>query len=146
MKSESAGQKQKKDTKFKPGRSGNPKGKPPGTRNRATMAAQALLDGEGEALTRKAVELAAGGDMAALRLCLERILPPVRERPVFVDLPDISNSESIDKVSAVILQAVAVGELLPGEGIMLSRIVETRRQSLETYELEQRITALEEKK
>lgn len=145
MKPENAGQKQKKNTRFKPGQSGNPKGKLPGTRNKITMAAQALLDGEGEALTRKAVELAMEGDMAALRLCLERILPPVRERPVLVDLPDISTSEGIDKVSVAILQAVAVGELLPGEGTVLSRIVETRRKALETYELEQRIAALEEK-
>lgn len=145
MKPENAGQKQGKDTRFKPGQSGNPKGKPPGTRNKITMAAQMLLDGEGESLTRKVVELAKGGDMAALRLCLDRILPPLRERPVSVDLPDISTSEGIDQASAAILQAVAVGELLPSEGTMLSRIVETRRKAIETYELEQRITALEEK-
>ena len=146
MKPENAGKKQEKDTRFKPGQSGNPKGKAPGTRNKITMAAQALLDGEGEALTRKAVELAKGGDMAALRLCLERILPPLRERPVAVNLPDISTLEGIDQASSAILQAVAVGELLPGEGTVLSRIVETRRKALETYELEQRITALEENK
>ncbi len=146
MKPENAGKKQGKDTRFQPGQSGNPKGKAPGTRNKITMATQSLLDGEGEALTRKAVELAKGGDMAALRLCLERILPPLRERPVAVALPDISTLEGIDQAAAAVLQAVAVGELLPGEGTVLSRIVETRRKALETYELDQRITALEEKK
>ncbi len=146
MKPENAGRKQGKDTRFKPGQSGNPKGKPPGTRHKATMAAQLLLDGEGEALTRKAVEMALDGDMAALRLCLERLLPPSRERPVSLDLPDTSTSEGIDKAIGAILKAVSEGELLPGEGTVLSRILETRRKALETYELEQRIVALEKKK
>jgi hypothetical protein len=58
---------------FKPGQSGNPLGRPKGVRNRATVAAEALLEGEAEALTRKAIELALAGDPTALRLCLERI-------------------------------------------------------------------------
>ena len=67
---------------FKKGRSGNPAGRRTGSRNKATIAAAALLAGESEALTRKAVELALVGDPAALRLCIERILPPCRERTV----------------------------------------------------------------
>ena len=56
--------------RFEKGRSGNPAGKPPGARNRATLAAEALLDGEAEALTRKAIERAKEGDSVALRLVL----------------------------------------------------------------------------
>src|SRR5580704_6937267 len=77
-------------TPFKAGRSGNPAGKPKGSRNAATLAMEALLDGESEALTRKAIELAKGGDMAALRLCLDRILPPRKDRPVSFALPVIT--------------------------------------------------------
>ena len=84
-KSEIAGKKQ--DTRFKPGQSGNPAGKPKGLRNRATLALEALLDGEAEELTRKAIELAKGGDMAALRLCLDRIVPPRKDRHVAFPLP-----------------------------------------------------------
>jgi hypothetical protein len=54
-------------TTFKPGQSGNPAGKPRGSRNRTTLAVEALLDGEAETLTRKAIELAKAGDLAALR-------------------------------------------------------------------------------
>ena len=72
---------------FKKGRSGNPAGRRTGSRNKATIAAAALLAGESEALTRKAVELALVGDPAALRLCIERILPPCRERTVKFALP-----------------------------------------------------------
>lgn len=61
---------------FPKGRSGNPYGRRLGARNRATLAAEALLDGEAEKLTRKAVVLALRGNVACLRLCLDRILPP----------------------------------------------------------------------
>ena len=69
------------DGRFRKGRSGNPKGRPMGVRNKATEAAELVLDGEAEALTRKAVERALEGEASALRLCLERIIPPRRERP-----------------------------------------------------------------
>lgn len=67
-------------SKFKSGQSGNPSGLAKGALNKATLASQTLLDGEAEALTRKAVELAKEGNPVALRLCLERLLPPP-ERP-----------------------------------------------------------------
>ena len=67
---------------FKPGTSGNPSGKPAGARNKTTLAVEALLDGEAEYLTRKAIELAKAGDMAALRLCLDRIVPARKDRHV----------------------------------------------------------------
>jgi hypothetical protein len=142
-KSANAGRKQK-DTRFKPGQSGNPAGKRPGTRHRTTMAAQALLDNESETLTRKCIELALGGEMGALRLCLERIIPPSRERPIKISLPDTSSLESIDQAAEEILRGVATGQLLPTEGTVLSNLVEKRRAALETLDLEQRITQLEE--
>jgi hypothetical protein len=71
---ENAGQNQ---GRWEKGQSGNPRGKPRGARNRATLLAEALLDGEAEALTRKAIEKALEGDGMALRLCLERVLPPI---------------------------------------------------------------------
>ena len=75
-------------TRGRPFPPGNP-GRPKGARHKATQAIQALLDGEGEALTRKAIELALAGDATALRLCMDRILPALRERPVVVELPPL---------------------------------------------------------
>ncbi len=72
---------------FKKGKSGNPNGRPQGSRNKATLAIEELLDGEAEGLTRKAVELAMEGDTTALRLCLDRLCPPRKDRPVSFDLP-----------------------------------------------------------
>jgi len=77
---------------FMKGQSGNPAGKPKGARHRATLAAETLLDGEAEALTRKAIELALAGDPIALRLCLDRILPPRRERPLRFVLPKLRSA------------------------------------------------------
>src|ERR1700738_5101033 len=77
--------------RFARGLSGNPAGRPRGCRDHVNRAARLLLAGEGEALTRKAVELALAGDPTALRLCLERIVGPYRERAVEFTMPPIHN-------------------------------------------------------
>src|SRR6516225_7111492 len=77
---------------FEKGRSGNPAGRQLGSRNRATLAAATLLAGESEALTRKAVEMALAGDPTAMRLCMERVLPPCRERTIKFGLPPIEGA------------------------------------------------------
>ena len=74
--------------RFRPGQSGNPRGRLPGTRNRATTAALALLDGEAEALARKAVAMALAGNETMLKLCLDRILPRQRPLPVELETPE----------------------------------------------------------
>ena len=80
---------------FEKGRSGNPAGRRPGSRNKATLAAAALLAGESEALTRTAVELALAGDPTAMRLCIGRLLRPCRERTVKLTLPPIESVSDI---------------------------------------------------
>ncbi len=121
---------------------GNP-GRPRGARHKATQAALALLDGEAEALTRKAVELALDGDGAALRLCLERIAPPRRDAPVQFDLPRMETARDAAKAAGAVLEAVALGELTPTEGAHMMGLVEGYRRTLETTELEARVAAME---
>jgi len=127
------------DGTFGPGNSGKPKG----TRHKATQAALALLDGEAEALTRQAVIMALGGDMTALRLCLERIAPPRRDAPVTFDLPPMETARDAAKAAGAVLGAVADGDLTPTEGAHIMALVETYRRTLETTELEARLAALE---
>ena len=110
------------------------------------MAAQALLDGETEALTRKAIELALSGDMTALRLCMERLVAPRRERPVSIRLPSIKNAQDLPKITAAILKAVGSGELEPGQAAALASLVSNHGRALELAELEQRIRVLEDRK
>ena len=91
---------------------GNP-GKPKGSRHKATQASLALLEGEAEALTRKAVDTALAGDTTALRLCLERIAPVRKDAPVQFALPEMSSAEDAAKAAASVLTAVSDGELTP---------------------------------
>ena len=128
---------------FKKGRSGNPKGKPRGARNRATLAIESLFEGEAEALTRKAIEKALEGDMVALRLCLERVAPAKKDAPVTFALPTMETTADAAKAAGAILVAVAAGDLTPGEGTAIAGLVETYRRTLETQEIEARVSALE---
>jgi hypothetical protein len=116
------------------GRSGNPAGKPKGARDRATLAAEALLDGEAEALTRKAIELALEGDILALKICLDRILPPRRERAVALNLPTLRTPGDAGEVSAAILGAVTTGQLTLGEASELAKLVAVHVAALESSE------------
>jgi hypothetical protein len=109
---------------FPKGQSGNPAGKPKGARHRATLAAEVLLDGEAETLTRKAVELALGGNVLALRLCLDRILPPRRERAVTFALPEVRSAADATAAMASILASVAAGALTVAEAGELAKLVE----------------------
>jgi hypothetical protein len=130
---------------FQPGKSGNPAGKPKGTRNAATLALESLLDGEAEALTRKAVELALAGDIAALRLCLDRILPPRKDRPVSFEMPMIDTAEDAKAASAALLAAVAAGSLTPSEAAEIGKLVDSYLRAIETTEVLARLDKLEKR-
>jgi hypothetical protein len=131
---------------WKPGQSGNPMGRPKGARNKATLAVLALMESGAKEITQAVIDQAKAGDLTAARMVLDRLAPPAKERPVSLDLPDTGTAQGVSEAQAAILQAVAVGDLLPGEGATLAGIVETRRKALETEELERRITALEKSK
>lgn len=118
-------------------------GKPRGARHKATQAALALLDGEVEALTRKAVEMSLEGDTVALRLCLERIAPPRRDAPVQFVLPQMKTARDAAQAAGAVLDAVSIGELTPIEGAHIMGLVETYRRTLETSDLEARVAILE---
>jgi len=130
---------------WRPGQSGNPAGKKPGSRNKATQMVLALMEGGAEEITRTVIDAAKAGDLTAARLVIERLAPPLRERPLSLPLPDTGTVAGVSAAQQAILQAVGEGEILPGEGTALAGIVESRRKALETVELEQRISALEAK-
>ena len=129
-------------TRGRPFAKGNP-GRPRGARHRVTLAAEALLDGEAEALTRKAIDLALAGEATALRLCLDRILPPRRERPLRVALaPMRAAGDAVDAMSALVA-ALANAEITAGEAAELARMVEAFVRSLESREFDRRLRFLE---
>jgi hypothetical protein len=116
---------------FEKGQSGNPAGRRPGSRNKATLAAAALLAGEAEALTRTAADFALAGDPTAMRLCIERILPPCRERAVKFTLPPIESTDDISAAMQAVTTALARGDITPGEAATIAGVVETFARAIE---------------
>ncbi len=131
---------------FRKGQSGNPAGKPKGAKNRTTLAAEALLDGEADAITRTAIEMAKGGDATALRLCLERIVAPRRDRAVTFDMPSLEKAEDAVTATEAILTAVSQGEVTPSEASELAKIVETYSRAVTAADHEARLKRLEDRK
>ena len=128
--------------RFGKGRSGNPRGRPLGSRNSATLAAEALLEGEAEKLTRKCIELAMDGDTVALRLCLERIFPARKDRPVTFPLPPITSPRDAADIAAAVAQAAAAGHLTPSEAAEIGKVIDTYVRAYQTAELNDRVAAL----
>ncbi len=129
--------------RYAKGVSGNPGGRPRGSRNAATMVAEALLEGEAEALSRKAIELAMAGDAAALKLCLERLVAPRRDRAVPFALPEIRCGDDLAPAMAAISRAVGEGRLTPAEAGELAGIVESFVRVIEASEFDRRLKRLE---
>jgi hypothetical protein len=132
-----------KQMPFEKGQSGNPAGRPPGARNKATVMAELLLQGEAEAMTRLAIERAKAGDTAALRMCLDRLLPPCRHRAIEFEIPRLTSAADAAAAMAAITAGVAVGDLTPAEAGELSGLVDRFVRALETTVMEQRVARLE---
>ena len=105
-----------------------------------------MLEGQQEALTQRAIDKALEGDVTALRLCLDRIAPARKDAPVSFALPEIETAEDAAKAARAILKAIAEGDVTPLEAATVMAVVEQFRRTLETTEIERRITALEAEK
>ncbi len=128
---------------FAKGASGNPLGRPRGCRDKPNRAAELLLDGEAEALTRKAVELALAGDAAALRLCLDRIVAPRRERAGELAMPPIRGPADVAGAMGAIVDAAARGLITLGEAAQLAQLIETVIEAIGTTDFDRRLQLLE---
>ena len=119
-------------------------GRKPGSKNRTTQIAAALLAGEEEKLVRKGIELALAGDATMLKFFLTGMLP--RERSIKIDLPDAINGR-YDPVEALatVIRAAADGQISPSEGAALATLIESYRKASEYSELTRRMDALESK-
>ena len=125
---------------FKPG---NP-GRPLGSKNRVTQTLEQLAEGQAEQLFEKVRELAQAGDVACLRMMLDRIWPPRKAQPVNVTLPPINSSQDALAAIAAICTALREGGLTPDEITALSSVVGRSIQVIELQDLERRVAALEE--
>ena len=130
--------------RFEKGVSGNPAGRPAGSRNNATLACEALLEGQAEALTQKAVDMALAGDPVALRICLERICPVRKDRAVSFPLPPITSPRDAADIAAAVAEAVAAGHVTPSEAAEIAKVVDAYVRAYQTAELDDRNVRLEQ--
>jgi len=128
---------------FQPGNT-HGKGRPTGSKNNITIAAENLIQGEGESLTRKLIELALDGNIPCLRTAMERLVPVCKTRPIALpDMPRITSIANASELTAFIINAVADGIISPVDGEILSRSAERHIKALEVKDIEHRLTQLE---
>jgi Family of unknown function (DUF5681) len=132
------------DGTFAKGNSANPAGKPKGARHHATRIAEQLFDDQAELLVGKCVAMALDGDVAAMRIAMERLCPPRRSRPVTVSMPPITTAQSLIAASAALTSAATSGEITLDEGAALSTLIGNVAKAVETAELAERLAKLEE--
>ncbi|MEY4059960.1 MAG: hypothetical protein RL551_1216, partial [Pseudomonadota bacterium] len=106
----------------------------------------ALIEGNLQEVLETVLDRARNGDMTACRMILDKVLPNTKDRPVTIDLPPINDLNGVGLAQAEILQAVAAGSITPNEGERMVAIIEARRRSIETIDLEARISQLETQK
>lgn len=130
---------------FPKGQSGNPSGRPLGSRNRVSVLMDGILQEDAEKLMKKAIKLALDGDSSVMRSLIDRLCPPMKDRPVGVKLPAMEEAGDLPKMTAALLSALAGGELTPLEAVAISKMVEAHRSALELVDIETRISAVEQK-
>jgi hypothetical protein len=109
---------------FQPGQSGNPAGRPIGARGKGTVLAEGMLEGEAQEIIRAAIDQAKSGDVAAIRVCLDRLAPRARDRVVAFELPPLRSAASALSALADVAAAVGRSELTPAEAGNLSKLLE----------------------
>lgn len=126
---------------FKKGQSGNPAGKPKGAKDKRTALRELLEPHQGK-LVRKAVSLALAGDTTALRLCLDRLMPPLRAKDAPILLP-LGLTGTLVQRGEQVLGALSCGDLTPDEASSLMQTLTAQLRITEADDLQRRVMALE---
>lgn len=123
---------------FKPGQSGNPSGRPAtasnALRKRAAEVAPEIIE--------LLLEAARGGDVAASRALLDKVLPNIKPTaaPVSVELAPESG---LAGTAWSLVSAAAAGAIPPDVAAQLVQAVGTLARVVEVADLEDRLKALE---
>ena len=127
----------------RPFQHGNP-GRPPGSKNKITQLVEKLAEDQAEQLVQKVLELAQAGDVACLRMLLDRLWPPRKGQPVNVVMPPIKTSKDVFPAIASIWRAIREGRLTPDEASTLSIVIDRSIQAIEVHHIIKRLAVLEQ--
>ena len=130
---------------FVEGESGNPVGRPPGHRNKATLLAEAMLDDDAGAVTRSTIETAKSGNALAQKVCMERLVPPRRERFVAFAMPPIRTPADLAAAMGAVMAALADGEITPGEAERITNTALGWMRAIENTDLAMQLQELQER-
>jgi len=129
--------------RFQAGQSGNPMGRPRGARNKATMLAEQMMAEDVASVVQSVIKAAKSGDMVAAKIILDRIIPARKGQTIQLELPRVITTPDVIEAMTVALEAMAEGDISPDEAAAIMDVLSTKRQAIETLELEQRIINLE---
>lgn len=126
---------------FQKGHSGNPEGRPKGVGKAGKL--RALLEPNAPALVEKAKDMALEGDTTALRLCLERLVPPIKSEDTPVYIEGLKGDMSLSEQAQMVISTLADGSITPGEASTMMQAISSLGRIREVEDLEARIAALE---
>lgn len=132
-------------TRGRPFQPGNKfgKGRPAGSRNKVTLALEALIEGQGAEVVTAVIYAAKNGDMAAAKALLDRLVPPRKSAPVSAPLPSIAGAADLESALLEVFNQMAAGNLAPDEAVQLTGIISNHAKLHETLNLETRLSELE---
>jgi hypothetical protein len=130
--------------RYAPGSSGNPSGRPRGSRNRVSELAHDLLGGAAEEVVQRLIVMARDGDRFALRLVLDRVAPVRRDRRVdLAELRDVSTAADLVIASGQVIALAASGDLTLEESRAFMALLRDQRAAIDAADLHARVEALE---
>ena len=129
--------------RWQPGQSGNPSGRPRGSRDRALSALDAIGDQSAVEVLQAVVKAAKGGDVRAAEVLLSRLWPVRRGRPIAIALPPVNRAADLPAALGAIVAAMAEGRISAEEAAAMAGALEAQRKAIETADLDARIAVLE---
>ena len=131
----------KPSTKFQPGVSGNPKGKPK-DKTPATLLRKAIVEDMPEIILTL-VEQAKNGDTTAAKILLDRCCPTLKPQALAINIPI---NGTLAEQGDEIIKATLSGNIPPDIGAQLINALSNQGKLVELQELTERIEILEAKK
>ena len=129
--------------RFAKGHSGNPKGTKTGSKHRATILAEQLLSEDVEAITKKLVTLAKRGEMAAIKIIIDKLVPNAKSSPVKLSIPEINDVADLPQATSALVKAVTTAMITPDQAVEISKVLTAHYRAVELAELVERVTRLE---